>query len=147
VQNEWERIMPNELDPVVGQWYLHRDKGAMFRVVAVDASSGGTDIQNFDGDVEEIEIDTWREMDIETAEPPEDWTGPFDDVEPDDLGYTETGMAAQDWRLSLETAGRGPEPWQDPRMIEDLDESAGPPEEFYLDLELDQDPPAVHRLC
>lgn len=135
--------MPNELDPVVGQWYLHRDKGAMFRVVAVDARSGSTEIQNFDGDVEELELDAWGEMEIETAEPPEDWTGPFDDIEPDDLGYTETAMAAQDWRLSLETTGVAAEPWQDGRAIDELEEETGPPEELLLDLE--QEPPALRR--
>jgi hypothetical protein len=74
--------MPNELDPIVGEWYLHRDKGEMFGVVAVDAAAASVAIQYFDGDLEELEADAWREMKIETAEEPEDWTGPFDDVEP-----------------------------------------------------------------
>lgn len=123
--------MLNELDPVVGQWYLHRDKGETFRVVAVDSATRSVDIQNFDGDVEELDTDAWRDMDIEVAEAPEDWTGPFDDVEPEDLGYTETAMSPQDWRVSLESVPAPEEPWQDTRAPDELDEEeAGRPIEL-----------------
>ncbi len=114
--------MPNELDPIIGQWYVHRDKGEMFRVVAVDAASGCIEIQSFDGDVEEVEAGAWRDMDIETAAAPEDWTGPFDDIEPDDLGLTETAMSTQDWRRSLDPIQTAEEPWQDTRLPDELDE-------------------------
>jgi hypothetical protein len=32
-------------------------------------------------------MEEWEEMDIEDIEPPEDWTGPLDDLESDDLRY------------------------------------------------------------
>lgn len=106
--------MPNELDPIVEQWYLRRDKGELFRVVAVDAATRCIEIQSFGGDVEELEADAWREMDIELAEAPEDWTGPFDDIETDDLGLTETDMSPRDWRTSLEPMqAEVEEAWQD----------------------------------
>lgn len=106
--------MPNELDPIVEQWYLRRDKGELFRVVAVDAATGCIEIQSFGGDVGELEVDAWREMDIEAAEAPEDWTGPFDDIETDDLGVTETAMSPRDWRTSLEPMqAEGEQAWQD----------------------------------
>lgn len=126
--------MPNELDPVIGQWYLHRDKGEMFRVVAVDAASATVEIQSFSGDVEELEMDAWREMDIETAEEPEDWTGPFDEVEPEDLGYSETAMTPQDWRRSVEVLTVTAEPWQDVRAPDELEEEEeGRPVELYIE--------------
>lgn len=94
--------MQNELDPRVGQWYLHRDKGEMFRVVALDSSTDGIETQRYDGDLEELDSDAWREMDIEATAAPEDWTGPFDDVAPGDRGETETPMSLHDWRVALE---------------------------------------------
>lgn len=109
--------MKNELIPRIEQWYAHRDKGEMFRVVAVDAASGAVEIQNFDGDVAEIERDAWRDMDIEAAEAPEDWTGPYDDVESDDLG--DTGTAPKDWRASLESLPSGEEGWDEQRAAEE----------------------------
>jgi Family of unknown function (DUF6763) len=93
--------MPNEQDPIVQNWYQFLDKGQKFKVVAVDEDSGYIEIQHYDGDVEEIEMDVWDELDIEFIEPPEDWTGPVDYVERDDMGYTETGMSREDWSASL----------------------------------------------
>ena len=128
--------MPNELDPVVGQWYMHRDKGEVFRVVAVDSTTRSIEIQNFDGDVEELDMDAWRDLDIDVAEAPEDWTGPFDDIEPDDLGYTETAMRPQDWRAPLEPVPAAEEPWQDTRAPDELrEEEEGRPLEPYSEEE------------
>jgi hypothetical protein len=83
--------MKNELDPIVGNWYvrLDLDKDKPFQVVAIDDAARAIELQHFDGDIEECDFDEWRVMDLELAEEPEDWTGPIDDVEKDDLGYTE----------------------------------------------------------
>ena len=62
--------MPTEADPVVQNWYLHLDKGQRFVVVAVDQDEGTVEIQNFDGNIEEITIDNWYELDIEPAAEP-----------------------------------------------------------------------------
>lgn len=94
--------MINPLKPAIQQWYRHLDKGQMFQVIAVDADEGWIEIQSFDGDVEELADEEWRALEIEACEPPEDWTGPYDDVEPDELGYSETGAAAQDWHAPVE---------------------------------------------
>jgi hypothetical protein len=80
-------IMIGELDPIEGNWYHHLDKGQDFMVVDVNKREGTVDIQYFDGDIEELEMEEWEEMDIEDIEPPEDWTGPLDDLESDDLRY------------------------------------------------------------
>jgi hypothetical protein len=81
--------MSNRLKPVVGQWYNHLDKGDLFQIVALDEESGWIEIQEFDGDLDEIDFEEWRQMRIEAAAPPEDWTGPVDEIEPDDLGYSD----------------------------------------------------------
>lgn len=97
--------MPIQQPPSVSQWYKHQDKGQEFQVVSVDEDEGTVEIQHFDGDVEELDMDTWYEMEIEPIETPEDWTGPMDDVEVDDLGYTETDMTDSDWSQPLEEGG------------------------------------------
>lgn len=92
--------MPFIHKPIVDQWYRHLDKGERFRVVAIDEDARTVEIQDFDGDVEEIDLENWYVMDIEPIEPPEDVTGPMDDVERDDLGYTDTGTE-EDGRSGL----------------------------------------------
>lgn len=71
--------------PVIGNWY--RRLGAdLFEVVAVDDDDRTIEVQYFDGTVAEIDFESWHEMYLEDAQPPEDWTGPMDvdreDAEP-----------------------------------------------------------------
>lgn len=94
--------MTTTLEPQVSQWYRHLDKGQQFYVTAIDDEEGTVEIQHFDGDVEEMDFDDWYELTLEPIVPPEDWTGPVDDVERDDLGYTETDMTEKDWSEPLE---------------------------------------------
>ena len=78
--------MIGELDPIEGNWYRHLDREQDFMVVDVNEKEGTVDIQYFDGDIEELEMEEWEEMDLEEIEPPEDWTGPLDDLEGDEFG-------------------------------------------------------------
>mgnify|MGYP006297338061 CR=1 FL=1 len=98
--------MATEYDPIVGNWYQHLDKGQKFEVVAVDEDAGLVELQHFDGDVEETDLEGWYEMEIEPIEAPEDWTGPVDEMEPDQLGYTETAMDKEDWSSGYDEYGR-----------------------------------------
>lgn len=100
--------MPIEDKPIPFQWYRHLDKGYRFQVTDVDEEAGTVEIQHFDGDVEELDLDDWYGLEIEPIEPPEDWTGPMDDIERDDLPYTETDMLEEEWTEPLEE--RRPEP-------------------------------------
>lgn len=102
--------MPRRNRPEVGQWYAHRDKGEMFHVVAFDEDAGLVELQDFDGAIDEVDLDTWFEMELEPSEPPEDWTGPVDDVETDDLGYTSgADVSARDWRAPLDDLPEAPQ--------------------------------------
>jgi hypothetical protein len=114
--------MNTELDPIVGSWYRHLDKGQLFRVVAFDEERGIVEIQHFDGDLEEIDASAWFDMEIEPAETPEDWTGPLDDVETDDLGLTETAMTGADWREPLQEVKTDKEEWEDERPEDERDD-------------------------
>jgi hypothetical protein len=89
--------MPNELDPQVDQWYAHLDKGQRFYVTAINEDENTVDVQHFDGDVEEISLDEWRDLDIELSEEPENWAGALDIAEQDDLGTEVTDTSAEDW--------------------------------------------------
>jgi len=79
--------MIGEIDPIEGNWYHHLDREKDFMVVDVNKREGTVDIQYFDGDIEELEMEEWEEMDLEEIEPPEDWSGPLDDLESDDLRF------------------------------------------------------------
>jgi len=105
--------MSDELEPVIGNWYLHRDKGETFQVIDVDRENGAIEIQYFDGDLEQIDSDSWDEMDLEIAEPPEDETGPLDDAPPENGGHTETELTPRDRSEPLATLRPTSEEWED----------------------------------
>ena len=122
--------MANELDPLIGNWYRHLDKGQMFHVVAFDEGDGTVELQHFDGDIEEVDLAAWRSMELEIAEAPEDWTGPTDDIEKDDLDCSETGMSGRDWRRPLEeTPQEETEAWERTNSEEDVEQGEAPPNE------------------
>lgn len=89
--------MASNLDPIVGNWYQRLDKGQEFEVVTFDEEEGVVEIQYFDGDLEQVDIESWHELDVEQTENPENWAGPVDNIMMDDLGYDETDMDDGDW--------------------------------------------------
>jgi hypothetical protein len=72
-----------EFEPVVGQWYENIDENDSFRVLSVDEDAELIEIEYLDGDIEEIDVDTWAEFDLEKIEQPEGWSG-ADITEDDD---------------------------------------------------------------
>ena len=87
-----------DADPIVGNWYRHIDKGQEFEVVALDEDRDIVEIQYFDGDLEEIDIEDWYELAIEPTAEPENYSGPYDEVQDDyDMSYSETNMSRRDW--------------------------------------------------
>lgn len=67
--------MAREFEPVVGQWYENIDENDSFRVLSVDEDAELIEIEYLDGDIEEIDVDTWAEFDLEKIEQPEGWSG------------------------------------------------------------------------
>lgn len=86
-----------------GQWYARWDKGEIFQVVGYDPNSRTIETQTFGGDIDEVDLEMWAGLPLAFAEPPEDWTGPVDDVERDDLGYSETEMSGSDWAEPMQS--------------------------------------------
>ncbi|MBT8099470.1 MAG: hypothetical protein KJO82_06950 [Gammaproteobacteria bacterium] len=68
--------------PVVGKWF-RRPNGALFEVVAVDEDDETIEIQFFDGTIDEVELDSWREHLHLEVSAPEDWSGSVD-MDPED---------------------------------------------------------------
>jgi len=89
--------MSNELDPLIGQWYSHLDKGQRFYVVTMDGDDNTVEVQYFDSTLEEFILEEWRDLNIELSEPPENWSGPLDVGEQEDLGTDVTDTQPEDW--------------------------------------------------
>lgn len=77
----------NELEPIEGEWYLNLDNEQAFEVISVDEDSGLIEIQYADGGLEEIDLDAWRELELEPTEGAEVWLETHGDA--DDIDYDE----------------------------------------------------------
>ncbi len=126
----------NLMRPEIGQWYAHADKGELFQVVGRDDASRSIEIQYFDGDVDEIDAETWATLQIERTEPPEDMTAPMDDIETDDLGYSETDMTEAEWQAPLQPLRVEKESWEDAAPDDERDAlgEGRPAEPFAADV-------------
>lgn len=73
--------MAREYEPVAGQWYENIDESESFRVLSVDEDSELIEIEYLDGDIEELDLDTWREFDLDKIDQPEGWSAPEEEEE------------------------------------------------------------------
>ena len=63
-----------DYEPVPSQWYENVEEEESFRVLSVNEDSELIEIEYLDGDIEEIDLETWHEMDLERIEEPEGWS-------------------------------------------------------------------------
>ena len=73
--------MAREYEPVKGQWYENIDENDSFRVLSVDEDSELIEIEYLDGDIEELDLDTWQELDLEKIDEPEGWSAAEEEEE------------------------------------------------------------------
>ena len=65
--------MARDYDPVQGKWYEDLEENEIFKVLSVDPDQELVEVQYENGDIEEIDLDTWHELDLELSQEPEGW--------------------------------------------------------------------------
>jgi hypothetical protein len=90
-----ERSVSRDFEPVVGQWYENVEENEQFRVITVDEDALLVEIEYLDGDIEELDMDTWAEFDLEKIQQPEGWQGA--DLEGDDEDEEDDEDEDDDW--------------------------------------------------
>jgi hypothetical protein len=73
-----------DYEPVPGQWYENLEDDESFRVLKVDEDAELVELEYLDGEIEEIDLETWHEMDLEPTQEPEGWTEDEEDEEDED---------------------------------------------------------------
>ena len=87
--------MGREYEPTVKQWYEDLENDETFQVLKVDEDKETVEIQYLDGEIEELDIDSWAELDLELTEEPEGWSG--SDAEDDEEDDDEEDEDDDDW--------------------------------------------------
>jgi hypothetical protein len=89
-----------DFEPEAGQWYEDLDQEETFRVMNLDPDEGLVRIQWLDGEIEDLDLDQWNELDLELAEEPEGWVDDDDtDEDEEDLedDWDEEDEEDDDW--------------------------------------------------
>lgn len=88
-----------KLSPQLNAWYHDAREDQLFEVVAIDEQEASIDIQYYDGDIGEIDFETWQQMVLLPAQPPEDWRSSYslDDTESD----SEDPAFSHNWEDSI----------------------------------------------
>lgn len=79
-------------DPVIESWYKDVENNLVFKVVAIDETDDTVEVQYLDGDIGEYDKESWYNSTFDYIEAPEDWSAPYDDMEIDDLGYSDNDI-------------------------------------------------------
>ena len=116
--------MITEADPIIDNWYEHLDKGQNFLVVSVDDEKGLIEVQYFDGNLDEIDIHQWHQMELEPIEEPENWLGALDIGELDDLGTSVTDTNPSDWQEPMQEIN-GPDGQIPSNKLEEIQDDWG----------------------
>ncbi len=85
--------------PAVGKWYKDLERGVQFEVVAYDEREHTVGAQHLDGEIEEYDFDSWKQLILETIAAPEDWRSGYelseeDYLDPDDVLHPEDWSGA-----------------------------------------------------
>lgn len=88
--------MGRDYEPVVGQWYENVEEDDSFRVLSVDEDAELVELEYLDGEIEEIDLDVWHEMDLERIAEPEGWAAE-DDEEDDEEEEEDEDEDDDDW--------------------------------------------------
>lgn len=76
--------MARDYDPVQGKWYEDLEENEVFKVLSVDPDQELVEVQYENGDIEEIDLDTWHELDLEQTQEPEGWASDDEDEDEED---------------------------------------------------------------
>ena len=88
--------MSRDYEPVPSQWYENVEEEESFRVLSVDEDSELIEIEYLDGDIEELDLEAWHEMDLEKIAQPEGWSE-SDDEDADEDEDEEDDEDEDDW--------------------------------------------------
>ncbi len=81
--------MSRDYEPVPGQWYENLEEEEQFRVLTVDEDSELVEIEYLDGDIEELDLEAWHEMDLERIDEPEGWSDEDEEESDEDEEWDE----------------------------------------------------------
>ena len=82
--------------PTIGQWFQDQGNQQLFEVVAADRDEGTIQIQYLDGEIADLDVESWAEFKLRIAAAPEDWRSPFE-LDKDDTVDPDAALQPTQW--------------------------------------------------
>lgn len=89
--------MSRDNEPVVGQWYENLEDEDTFRVLSVDEDAELIEIEYLDGDIDELDLETWQELDLELTDEPEGWSDEDEEEDEEEEDEDDEDDDDDDW--------------------------------------------------
>jgi hypothetical protein len=86
-----------DYEPTPGQWYENVEEEESFRVLSVDEDSELIEIEYLDGDIEELDVEAWHEMDLELTTEPEGWSDSDEEEDEEEEDDEDEDEDDDDW--------------------------------------------------
>jgi len=86
-----------DYEPTPGQWYENLEEEESFRVLSVDEDSELIEIEYLDGDIEEIDVEAWHEMDLDLTDEPEGWSDSDEEEDEEEEDDEDEDEDDDDW--------------------------------------------------
>ncbi len=85
--------------PVVGQWYYDRANDREFEIINIDKEEGIIELQYLEGEKEEVELESWEDMNLAKIAEPADYDDGVDkdDFDDDELADLDEDEEEDDW--------------------------------------------------
>jgi hypothetical protein len=88
--------MHNYSELTIGSWYKSPEVQEVFEIVAIDSEDDCIEIQYFNGEIEELDLDSWNNLNVAEIDAPEDWSGAYE-MTKEDLENYEDIIHPEDW--------------------------------------------------
>ena len=88
--------MHNYQELTIGNWYKSPEIQEIFEIVAVDPQDDCIEIQYFNGEIGELDLDSWNELHVVETNAPEDWSGVYE-MNKEDLENYDDVIHPEDW--------------------------------------------------
>lgn len=92
-----KKSVSRDYEPAKGQWYENSEENESFRVLSVDEDTELVEIEYLDGDIEEIDLETWHEFDLEKIDQPEGWSDEDEDEDEEEDDEDEEEDLEETW--------------------------------------------------
>jgi hypothetical protein len=100
--------MHNYSELIIGNWYKSTEIQDVFEIVAIDEEDDCIEIQYFSGEIAELDLDSWNNLNLTAIDPPEDWTGAYE-MNKEDLEEYDEVIRPEDWDGPLTFLDKGNE--------------------------------------